>query len=262
MAEGLFAGQVVLITGAAGGIGARAAERFAQEGATLALSDLNGDRLSPLVTRLSATGADVFGTCLNVSSEKEVSAHIAGILDRYGRLDVAVNNAGLAHAVTQLSDLDLDVFEKMMSVNARGVFLGLKHQLPPMLAAGRGAIVNVASVAGLVGAGGLSAYAASKHAIIGLTRSAADEVASKGVRVNAVCPSFAETPMFDGMAQDLAQRRGLDTQATRDRFTQRVPMRRIVTPDEVVEAILWLASPRNTAMTGQALAVDGGLTAI
>jgi len=262
MAEGLFAGQVVLITGAAGGFGARAAERFAQDGATLALSDLDAGRLDPLVAKLSDQGCDVFGVALDVASEAQMSAHVAGILERYGKLDVAVNNAGLAHAVSPVTDLDLDVFEKMMQVNARGVFLGLKHQLPPMLAAGRGAIVNVASAAGLVGAGGLSAYAASKHAIVGLTRSAADEVAAKGVRVNAVCPSFAQTAMFDDMAQDLADRRGAGAQTVRGRFTQRVPMRRIVTSDEVIEAIFWLASPHNTAVTGQAVAVDGGLTAI
>ena len=262
MSEPLFDGQVVLITGAASGFGALAARRFAEAGAILALSDVSGPALAELTDTLREAGADVLSAVVDVSDEAQVADHVAATLERFGRLDVAINNAGVGHDLTPVTALDVDEFDRMMAVNARGVFLGMKHQLPPMIAAGRGAILNVASAAGLVGAGHLSAYAASKHAVVGLTRAAADEVARKGVRVNALCPAFAATPLFDGMADALAERHGTGRDAAYARIAARVPMQRVAEPQEIVQAMLWICAPANSFMTGQAIAIDGGLTAI
>lgn len=262
MAEGRFHDKVVLITGAAGGFGARAAERFAAEGAHLVLSDRAEVAVMDLADRLTAAGHDVVAEGVDVTDEASVAGHVTRALSRFHRLDVAINNAGVGGRMAPLPETRVEDFDHVMAVNARGVFLGLKHQIPPMKAAGGGAILNVASAAGLVGAGHLAAYAASKHAVVGLTRSAADEVARYGIRVNALCPSFAETPLFGAIAEALAGRRGESRVETDTRFTARIPMNRIATPDEVVEAMLFLTDPANSFMTGQAVAVDGGLTAI
>ena len=259
MAEGRFAGQVVLITGAAGGFGRLAAQRFAAEGALLALSDIDAEGLA---TTARGIGPEVFAETVDASDEAGVSGHVAAVLERFGRLDVAINNAGAAHPLTPLPDIAAAEFDRMIAINARSVFLGLKYQLPPMLATGRGAILNVSSAAGLVGAGHLAAYAAAKHAVIGLTRAAADEAARKGVRVNALCPSFAATPLFDGIADAFAAQRGTDRAAAYERISARVPMARVADPEEVVQAMLWICAPENGFMTGQAIAVDGGLTAV
>lgn len=262
MAEARFAGRVVLVTGAGSGFGAAAARAFAAQGARLALSDRDGSAVAAVAAMLSAAGAEVLDATVDVTEEAQVAGHVAAVLGRFGHLDVAVNNAGVCHALMPLADTPLAVFERMMAVNARGVFLGLKHQLPPMLARGAGAVLNIASAAGLVGAGGLAAYAASKHAVVGLTRAAADEAARRGVRVNALCPSFADTPLFHGIADPLAAARGTDRADAEARIAGRVPMRRVARTEEVVQAMLWACAPENSFMTGQAIAIDGGLTAV
>ncbi len=262
MVERLYDGQAVLITGAASGFGALAARRFAEAGATLALSDVAGDALADLARHLRGAGAEVLEARVDVSDEAQVAAHVAAALERFGRLDVAVNNAGVGHPLAPITETSVAEFDRMMAINARGVFIGLRHQLPPMVAAGRGAVLNVASAAGLVGAGHLAAYAASKHAVVGLTRAAADEVARHGVRVNALCPSFAATPLFDQMADEVAARHQTDRDTAYARIAARIPMRRVARPEEVVQAMLWICAPQNSFMTGQAVAIDGGLTAI
>ncbi|MEM8839760.1 MAG: glucose 1-dehydrogenase [Pseudomonadota bacterium] len=262
MADGRFQGQSVLITGAASGFGKAAAERFAREGARLCLSDIDLDALSTTGREIAISSDDLITLRADVSREEDVKAQVDAVLATFGTLDIAINNAGVAHAVTPLPEIDIETYERMMAVNARGVFLGLKYQLPPMLLKKRGAIVNVSSAAGLVGAGGLAAYAAAKHAVVGLTKAAADEAARANVRVNAVCPSFATTPLFTDLAEELATSRGLDREATEQRFSARIPMRRLARTEEVVQAILWAADPENTFMTGQALSIDGGLTAV
>ncbi|MGB0439016.1 MAG: SDR family NAD(P)-dependent oxidoreductase, partial [Paracoccaceae bacterium] len=181
---------------------------------------------------------------------------------RWGRLDVAVNNAGVADTLAPLHKIDEAQYDRIMAINAKGVFLGMKAQIPVMLAAQSGAIVNVASAAGLLGAAQMAAYAASKHAVVGLTRAAADEVARQGIRVNALCPSFAHTPLFSAVTDEFSARLGLDEATAHDKITARIPMRRVVTPSEVVQAILWASAPENTFFTGQALSIDGGLTAV
>lgn len=257
-----FDQMVVQITGAASGFGRLAAKSFAAEGAVLALSDVDGDKLKDVAVDLRAKGGLVLADQLDVTVEADVAAHLEAVREEYGQLDVAINNAGRAHSLTPLPLMDLETFETVMAVNTRGVFLGLKYQIPQMLQQGRGTILNIASVAGLVGAGYLAAYAASKHAIVGLTRSAADEVAGKGIRINALCPAFAQTPMLDQMTDQLATRHGLTEDEAAQRLAKRIPMKRTIQPEEVVDAMLWMCSPGNSAMTGQAIAVDGGLTAI
>lgn len=255
-------GRVVLITGAASGFGAGAAAGFAGEGARLVLCDIDAAGLASVAEGLRAQGREVLAQVVDVTQEAQVAELVGEAVRRFGGLDVAVNNAGIGQEFTALSDTSVALFDRVMAVNARGVFLGMKHQIPVMRAAGQGVILNVASAAGLVGAGHLAAYAAAKHAVVGLTRAAADETARHGIRVNALCPAFAETPLFAEMADRLGAARDLDGAATRARIAARVPMGRVATPGEVVQAMLWTCAPDNSFMTGQALAIDGGLTAI
>ncbi|QFU07566.1 Levodione reductase [Rhodobacteraceae bacterium THAF1] len=251
MAE--FQGLSVLLTGAASGFGAGAARAFAERGARLVLADVAEAPLRELADALGATAI-----VTDVSDADQVAAMVA----KSGRIDIAINNAGIGGRMAAIEDTTAEEFDRLMAVNARGVFLGMKYQIATMRGQGGGVILNVASAAGLVGAGHLAAYAASKHAVVGLTRAAADEVARHGIRVNALCPSFASTPLFDAMADQVAGAHGLDRDAAYGRIASRVPMRRVATVDEIVEAMLWLCSPANTFMTGQAVALDGGLTAI
>ncbi|MBD1546338.1 SDR family NAD(P)-dependent oxidoreductase [Roseibium aggregatum] len=262
MAERIYNGKTLLITGAASGFGARAAERFAEEGANLILWDKASEALAEKSRSFAETGSKVLTATVDVTSEDQVRGAMAMAKAKFGTLDIAINNAGIGHEMAPLPSIDAATFDRVMAVNAKGVFLCMKHQLPWMKEAGQGAILNVASAAGLVGAGMLSAYAASKHAVIGLTKSAADEVARKNIRVNALCPSFAVTPLFDDMADEVADRHGMDREDAYDRITQRIPMHRVATVDEVVQAMLWICSPENSFMTGQAVSIDGGLTAV
>lgn len=246
-----FAGKSVMITGAAQGFGALAASMFAAEGASVTLGDVNEDGAAAIAAELGGKSR----RC-DVSNEADVEALVA-LAAEDGRLDIAINNAGIVHSMTYLENLSYETFQKQFSVNAGGCFLCMKHQLPIMKAQGGGAIVNTASVAGLVSAPMLSAYAAAKHAVIGLTKSAADEYARYNVRVNALCPSFTDTAMADELRSDLGGGSEVDP-----KFLGRIPMRRIADPEEIVQAMLWLAAPENSFTTGQALAIDGGLTAI
>ena len=257
---GRFEGLTVLISGAAGGFGGRAAERFAAEGARLVLSDLNADKLRERAASLDAETATLAG---DVADEAHSQALVALALERFGNLDVALNNAGIVHDMAKLPNLDSAVARKVIEVDLLGMFFALKHQLPAMERqfrrdGRRSAIVNIASVAGLAGAPRLSVYAAAKHGVVGLTRSAAAEYASKGIRINAVCPSFSRTAMVEqAMPDDEAGR----AQAEAD-LVRGVPMRRVAEVDEIMEVILFAADPKNSFMTGQAIAADGGITAI
>lgn len=260
---GRFHDAAVLVTGAAGGLGRAAAERFAEEGASLVVSDRDEAGLDALAGSLRARGCRVEALAGDVGQEETAAALVRAAQGAFGRLDVAVNNAGIVHPFAKLVDIDGAVMERMLAVNVMGVFHGLKHQIPAMERAfaesGRtGAILNVASVAGLVGAPLLSAYAAAKHAVVGLTRSAAAETARRGVRINALCPAFTRTNMVTGSLHEM---RGSEDEAIA-RIVSTMPMRRLGEPAEVVEAMLWICSPANSFMTGQAIAVDGGLSAV
>lgn len=259
---GRFAGKVVQITGAASGFGALAATAFAQEGARLMLSDVNVERLDAVVRQLEGSGAEVLAGAFSVTDDAAMQAHVAAGVARFGRLDIALNNAGIATPMRKLHEIRLEDYDRVMAVNAKGVFIGMRHQLPVMLDQRAGSILNTASAAGLVGAGQLSAYAASKHAVVGMTRAAADEVARHGIRVNAICPSFAATPMVAAMGAEMEARHGIPRDEANARISARVPMRRVAEPEEVVQAMLWIVSDENSFMTGQAVALDGGLTAV
>jgi NAD(P)-dependent dehydrogenase (short-subunit alcohol dehydrogenase family) len=254
-----FEGMTALVTGATGGFGRHAAKRLAGEGASLVLSDRDPTALDDLARFLDAKTATL---CGDIAEEKLSSDLVDLALNTFGRLDIALNNAGIAHDFKRLPEISAEEAGRVIAIDLMGVFHAMKAQLPVMERQFRetgkgGAIVNVASVAGLAGAPRLSVYAAAKHGVVGLTRSAAAEFAGKGVRINCICPSYARTPMAEAL---------LDSPWGKERseadLTRGVPMRRLAEVDEVVEAILFAADPRNSFMTGQAIAIDGGITAI
>ena len=253
-----FENQSVLITGASRGFGKRAAERFAEEGARLALSDIDDAAVQETGRALRSAGAKAVVFAGDIAQEKTAQALVALARKAFGRLDIAVNNAGIGQPFEKLVNTSAETMRRLLDINVMGVFLGMKHQLAQMEAQGGGVIVNVASVAGLVGAPMLAAYAASKHAVVGMTKSAAGEAARKGIRVNALCPAFAKTNMVLGMTGAM---QGGAIEAEK-RIVANMPMRRYGEIDEVVEALLFLCDPKNSFMTGHALAVDGGLSAV
>jgi NAD(P)-dependent dehydrogenase (short-subunit alcohol dehydrogenase family) len=255
-----YEGLTAIVTGAAGGFGRRLVERLSAEGAKLVLSDLKAEPLDALAASLDSEVAVLAG---DVAQEDHSRDLVALALDRFGRLDVAFNNAGIAHGFSKLALMDSDEARRVIDVDLMGVFYALKHQLPVLERQYRrngqgGAIVNIASVAGIAGAPRLSVYSAAKHGVVGLTRSAAAEYASKKIRINAVCPSYARTPMATDALGLLAE----DTATAEKELTRGVPMRRLAEVEEVVEVMMFAGSPANAFMTGQALAVDGGITAV
>jgi NAD(P)-dependent dehydrogenase (short-subunit alcohol dehydrogenase family) len=255
-----FAGLTVLLTGATGGFGRRTAERMAAEGARLVLSDLDQAALDEFAASLSAETATLAGNI----AEESLSEELVGLaLARFGRLDIAINNAGVAQSFVKLPQVPSDEARRIIDIDLMGVFYAMKHQIPVMEKQHRstgsgGTIVNISSVAGLAGAARLSVYAAAKHGVIGLTRSAASEYATRGIRVNAVCPSFART----NMVGDFVKMTGNREEAAIAELTRGVPMKRVAEVDEVVEVILFAADPKNSFMTGHGLSVDGGISAI
>lgn len=248
-----YTGKTVLITGAAGGFGRSAALAFARAGARVGISDIDSDGLEATAAELTGLGCDLVALRCNVAVSSEVDTFVASVCDTFGYVDIAINNAGIGHRQQRLADCDDSTFDQVLAVNLKGVFTCMRAELRQMDGRG-GVILNIASAAGITGAPFLSPYAASKHGVVGLTRSAALEYARRGVRINALCPSFAATPLLD----DLVAEKGDAGLAALARAT---PMQRLGQPRESVEAMLWLCSDANSFMTGQAIAVDGGLTA-
>jgi NAD(P)-dependent dehydrogenase (short-subunit alcohol dehydrogenase family) len=251
-----FFEKVVLITGSASGFGKTLAEDFAKQGASLILSDVNTSLGEAVADQIRATGAKVVFCKCDVSQSQEVQAMVELGLKTFGRLDYCINNAGIAGNAlrTKTHDFAEDTWDNVMNINAKGVWLCMKFQLPHLLAQGGGVIVNIASVAGLLAVPGNVAYAASKHAVIGITKTAAIEYASKNIRVNAICPSFHDTAMVqDSIMQEPEYGQ---------RLVQMNPMRRLGRPQETTDLILFLCSDKASFINGQAIAVDGGLTAI
>ena len=251
----LVKGKIVIVTGAASGIGRATALALAREGATLSLSDVDETGGRATLDAVKAAGAEAFFQRTDVTDESQVNAMVAKTVERFGRLDAAYNNAGIENDPKPLPDMPLAVFERVLAVNVRGVFLCMKAEVPQMLKQQKGSIVNTASVAGLIGAPGLLPYVASKHAVIGMTRTASAELASQGVRINAVCPGLIRTPMLDRLEANM----GRDAMAA---FVGMTPIKRIADPAEVAEAVVWLCSDASSFVTGSAMTVDGGFTSV
>ena len=243
--------HVALITGATGGIGAATARLFAQEGARLILADRDQDALRRLVGELAPTGDTAVGVQLDVTSAPNWEDAVRVARERFGRLDVLVNVAGIV-AWAGVEDTDEETWDRVIAVNQTGTWLGMKAAMPMLKASGRGSVINVSSVLGIIGGGGAAAYHATKGAVRLLSKTAAVEYATQGVRVNSLHPGVIQTPMI----QEILDREG-DQQAD----IQRTPMKRAGRPEEVAWAMLYLASGESSFVTGSELVVDGGLTA-
>lgn len=249
-----FAGKVALITGAASGLGRATALLFAQHGAKVIVSDVTIDGGHETVKMIQDKGGDATFIECNVANEESVNNLISKTIETYGRLDYGINNAGIGGIWTATHKYPTDNFEKVMAINTTGVFMCMRAELDVMTKQGSGAIVNVSSVAGLSGFPNNVAYAASKHAVVGMTKSAGLEYAKKGIRVNAVCPVFTITPLVTGMFDVIGD-------DMKDKLEASIPMKRFGKPEEIAEAIVWLCSDASSFITGHALPIDGGMVA-
>jgi NAD(P)-dependent dehydrogenase (short-subunit alcohol dehydrogenase family) len=250
--NGLLEGKSALVTGAASGIGRATAVAFGREGARVMLADIDEVGGRSAAAAIKDEGGDARFAVANVTSEPAVEALVAETVGAFGRLDCAVNNAGMTGAMGPLHQLPLEEFQHVLDLNLTGVFLSMKHEVLAMQSAG-GAIVNMASGAGLIAAPALSAYCASKHAVLGLTKTAAIENARSGIRINAICPGSTDTPMLRTSMAESAQ--------VEKMILAGQPGGRLGTPDEIAEAAVWLCSDRASFVTGHSMLVDGGAVA-
>lgn len=246
-----FSEKVAIVTGGAFGIGRATAIAFARQGAKVVIADCIDDLET--ISEIKSFGGDCLFVSCDVSRALDVKALVQKTIATYGRLDFAFNNAGIEGVSAQVPDCTEEIWDKTMGVNLKGVWLCMKYEIPEMLKSGGGSIVNCASIAGLMGFVGMPAYTASKHGVIGLTKTSALECAKTGIRVNAVCPGAIKTPMLD---RTTGNKKEVEQQ-----YADMEPMGRLGQPEEVANTVLWLCSNQASFITGQALAVDGGWTA-
>src|SRR5215468_128817 len=253
---GLLEGKSALITGAGGGIGRATALAFAREGARVAVADVAVEAARETVAQVNAAGGQAISLSGDVTRDADVRAMVGAVVDAYGRLDCAFNNAGVAGwhlgSINQkTAEWSEESFDRMIAINLKGVWLCLRAEINQMLTQGGGAIVNTASIAGLVGLPNATAYVAAKHGVVGLTKTAALEYAEAKIRVNAVCPGFIQTRM----TEDTMRRRG-------EQILAQIPSHRMGKPEEIAEMVVWLCSERASYVTGAAYNVDGGWMAV
>lgn len=255
---GRFAGQVAVVTGAARGIGLAAAVGVGREGANVVLVDLAGAPLAEAARAVERAGGRAVCVEADVTRREDVERYVQAAVERFDGIDLFFNNAGVLGVVRPLVEYPEETFDRVIAVNVKGVWLGIRQVAPVMIARGRGAIVNTASIAGLRGTPGLVAYTASKHAVVGLTRTASLELVRHGIRVNAVCPSPVDTAMARVMEEGFDAR---DPAAAHDRLTRTIPMRRYGTAEEVAALVLFLLSADASYVNGAIYTVDGGAMA-
>ena len=250
-----FKDKIILITGAGSGIGRVTAHAFAKEGGTVIVADINEKGGAETVQQIEALGGKAMFIKNNVADYEDVVKMHQTIIDKFGQLDVAINNAGIGGIPARTHESSIKNWDQVMAVNATGVFYCMKVQIEQMLKQGSGAIVNTASIAGLRGLPNNLAYVASKHAVVGMTKTAAMEYARNKIRINAICPVFTVTPLFDPEVMEKISA-GLSS-----KLKKGIPMKRFADPIEMANTILWLCSDKASFVTGHAMPVDGGLTA-
>ncbi len=253
-----YSGKSIVVTGGGNGIGRASVLAFAKAGAKIVVVDRDEASAAASADAARAAGGDAIAVAADVTKADDVKGYVAKAVETYGTIDCFFNNAGIEGSITPITDYDEDEFDQVLAVNVRGVFLGLKYVIPVMVANGGGAIVNTASVAGLVGTPNMSTYCASKHAVLGIVRSVSGEVARSGIRVNAVCPGPVQTRMIEDVAKKISPD---DPEGVKARYEASIPSGRYTLPEEIAGVVLFLCSDAAANVTGMHFTIDGGRTA-